>query len=172
MLAWKGVDLAIRAVEAVGANVRLTVVGDGPFLEPAKQIARELKVVDRVDFRGALSRQEAIRVFAEHHALLFPSLHDTGGLVILEAMANGLPVICLDRGGPAEAVEDGCGVRLNAINPRQTVQVLTEAVARYDTNRDLLELEGANAKSAVLRKYEWNHKGRSMAELYDRVRAN
>jgi glycosyltransferase involved in cell wall biosynthesis len=145
------------------------VVGSGSFLESARQLARELEVADRVHFLGALSRADNLRVLAEQHALLFPSLHDTGGFVVLEAMAKGMPVICLDRGGPAEAVEDGCGVRVHAIDPRQTVTALKDAIARYEKQRDLLELEGSNARTAVLRKYEWNRKGLEMVELYERV---
>jgi glycosyltransferase involved in cell wall biosynthesis len=51
-----------------------------------------------------------MNAYASFDALLFPSLHDSSGNVVLESMANGLPVVCLDLGGPAQMVDDQCGI--------------------------------------------------------------
>ena len=47
--------------------------------------------------------------YYQHDALLFPSLRDSGGMVVLEALAHGLPVVCTDRGGPGLIVNRRCG---------------------------------------------------------------
>ena len=52
-------------------------------------------------------------MYANHDVLLFPALHDSGGMVVLEAMSHGLPVVCLKLGGPATMVDDRCGYAID-----------------------------------------------------------
>ena len=51
------------------------------------------------------ARARSAELYRRHHALLYPSLHDSSGNVVLEALFHGLPVVCLDLGGPAEIVD-------------------------------------------------------------------
>ena len=108
LLWWKGVHLAIRAIaraRAQSVDATLTIVGDGPARRDLEKLARELGISDHVIWRGEVSRQELLGMYGAHHAFLFPSLHDAGGTVILEALAHGLPVICLALGGPGKMVD-------------------------------------------------------------------
>ena len=91
LLWWKGVHLAVRALaraRAQSVDATLTIVGGGPA-------RRDL--------------EKLLGMYGAYHAFLFPSLHDAGGMVILEAWAHGLPVICLDLGGPGKMVDPTCG---------------------------------------------------------------
>jgi glycosyltransferase involved in cell wall biosynthesis len=64
-------------------------------------MADRLEVGERVEFRGWVARERVQEVMrTEADVLLFPSLHDEAGWVVVEAMAAGLPVLCLDVGGP------------------------------------------------------------------------
>ncbi|MDP9234620.1 MAG: glycosyltransferase [Actinomycetota bacterium] len=100
LLPWKGVSLAIRTLVPL-AGWELTICGGGPDLKRLRKLARRLGVADRVRFLGRLPRTDARRLMRESaDALIFPSLHDEGGFVVAEALAAGLPVVCLDRGGP------------------------------------------------------------------------
>jgi len=56
-----------------------------------------------------LPRKEIDQVYQKHDLLLFPSLRDSGGMVVLESMSNGKPVVCLDLGGPGVIVDNSCG---------------------------------------------------------------
>jgi glycosyltransferase involved in cell wall biosynthesis len=67
-------------------------------------------VADAVEFAGHVPRQQLIGSLLSYTALVFPSLHDSGGLVVLEALSKGLPVVCLDLGGPGIMVNGSCGV--------------------------------------------------------------
>jgi glycosyltransferase involved in cell wall biosynthesis len=101
VLALKGLELALQALKRSQTGARLTIVGDGPFLQELKNLTRRLDLESRVIFRGRLAREEILGMIPQFHVFLFPSLHDSGAFAVLEAMANGLPVICLDCGGPA-----------------------------------------------------------------------
>jgi glycosyltransferase involved in cell wall biosynthesis len=73
---------------------------------PQEQALRE-RLGDRATFLGWLSGDELPRVYASADVFLFASQTDTFGQVVLEAMASGLPVVAVRRGGPSSLVEDG-----------------------------------------------------------------
>ncbi len=100
LLPWKGLALALRALALV-PEWRLVVLGSGPDLPRLHRLARRYGVQHRVDFRGWQPRDEVLRVMREEaDVFLFPSLHDDSPLAVAEALAVGLPVVCLDHGGP------------------------------------------------------------------------
>ena len=165
----KGVDLALRALKASHTDATFTLIGDGNYLAAARRLATRLGLEQQVNFRGRLPRHEVLEGYSEYDVLLFPSLHDTGGYAVIEAMMNELPVICLDRGGPAVAVEENCGVKI-PIGTRQTIVTgLAAAIRGYDQDRSRVREHGRAAREIVLRKYEWERKGEQMNELYQRT---
>jgi glycosyltransferase involved in cell wall biosynthesis len=96
----KGGAIAIEAI-ARAPDWRLVVLGDGPDRRRLERLARRRGVAERVEFRGWQPREEVWRVMREEaDVLLFPSLHDEAGWVVVEALSQGLPVLCLDHGGP------------------------------------------------------------------------
>jgi len=100
LISWKGVHLAIRAIARL-PEWRLLIAGDGREESALRRLAVDLGLADRVQFLGWLERDEVFRLMSEEaDALIFPSLHDEAGMVVAEARAIGLPVVCLDRGGP------------------------------------------------------------------------
>ena len=113
LLYWKGLHLALRALKEVRRNipdVTLRVIGDGNDRAWLLRIAQEEGVSNLVEWTGAKPHKEIWREYRESVALIFPSLHDSGGMVVIEALAAGLPVVCLDRGGPGSIVNASCGV--------------------------------------------------------------
>lgn len=107
LLGWKGAHLAIRAVAktvASGAPVEFTLLGKGPYEAELRRVAASLGLHDDIRWVNQMPQHELFALYQNMHCLLFPSLHDSSGNVVLEAQANGLPVICLDLGGPATLV--------------------------------------------------------------------
>jgi glycosyltransferase involved in cell wall biosynthesis len=111
LIPWKGGAIAIEAI-AQAPDWRLVVLGEGPDRQRLERLAQRLGVAERVEFRGWQPRAEVWRVMREEaDVLLFPSLHDESPLTVAEALALGLPVLCLDHGGPpvvARAVGAAC----------------------------------------------------------------
>ncbi|MFB4354652.1 glycosyltransferase [Microbacterium sp. LS_15] len=101
LLAWKGAALAIETIAQSEADGwRLLILGEGYERRRLQQLASDLGVTDRVEFRGHLPREETLETLANSDALLFPSMHDQAGWIVGEASSMGLPVVCLDLGGP------------------------------------------------------------------------
>jgi len=84
-------------------DLRLIVVGDGPYLDQMKQASKGLPCI----FTGCLSGEALAAVYASSDIFVFPSATDTFGNAVLEAQASGLPVIVTDQGGPCENIIKG-----------------------------------------------------------------
>jgi glycosyltransferase involved in cell wall biosynthesis len=100
LIYWKGAELALHALERA-PRWDLVIHGDGPESGKLRRIAAELGIEDRITFGGTVDRETLLqRMRTEFDVFLFPSLHDDCGWVVAEAISAGLPVICVDRGGP------------------------------------------------------------------------
>jgi glycosyltransferase involved in cell wall biosynthesis len=114
LLCLKGIHLALRAVaqaRASGADIRFTVIGSGPREAWLKGIATTLGLAEpALRWMAHVPQDHLFEMYETGHCLLFPSLHDSGGNVVLEALAFGLPVVCLDLGGPKTLVDAQCAL--------------------------------------------------------------
>lgn len=111
-LYWKGMHLGIEAFAAHAREfpaARLHFVGEGPEAGLWRRQVGRAGLDERVEWTPWLARDELAGLFDRHDILLYPSLHDSGGMVVLEALSRGLPVICLDLGGPGRIVDESCG---------------------------------------------------------------
>jgi glycosyltransferase involved in cell wall biosynthesis len=121
-------------------------------------------------FLGQLPREKVLNIYQEFDVMMFPSLHDTGGFAVIEAMFNELPVICLDCAGPAVGVHDGCGVKVSVQQSRKRViEDLAAGIRRYDQDRQLLLTQGKAARLSILENYDWDKKGNQMNEVYEEI---
>ncbi len=117
LLHMKGIHLILRALKIVRSEIpdaTLTIVGDGRDRIWLQNLARQLGVDEAVEWRGQLPRQEVIGLYASYTAFVFPSLHDSGGTVVMEALSQGLPVVCLDLAGPGAILPEDCGIKIPA----------------------------------------------------------
>lgn len=97
--------IAIFAKISDAVDSRLILVGDGPDAIVAREMSKELGILDRVKFVGIVDRVAPLLARAD--LFLLPSSTESFGLVALEAMASGVPVIASDVGGIPEVVEHG-----------------------------------------------------------------
>ena len=106
----KGQSLLVESIAALarrGVDARLTIVGDGPELSRLRALAERLGVADRVELPGAVG-QDAIRAYYERADLFaLPSFAEGLPVVLIEAMATGLPVVASRITGIPELVEEG-----------------------------------------------------------------
>lgn len=140
----KGMQLGMPAFAKllkVTPNARLTMVGKGPDEAFWRHMAKQIGIDKQIDWVPWVRQSELVQIYCSHDVMLFPSLRDSGGMVVLEAMSHGLPVVCLKLGGPGVLVDDSCGraVDVAGTDVETAISKLAEA---------LIEL----AASPVLRK--------------------
>jgi glycosyltransferase involved in cell wall biosynthesis len=166
----KGVREAIGALKYLrDAPVTFDVVGDGFDRERCEQIAAETDVTDKVRFHGRRTRREVDEFYKAADVFVFPSYREPGGNAPLEAMAWGLPLIVSNRGGPAAAVDETCGIRIEPENPEQLSQEIAQAVRRLVADRSLRLSLGAGARVRAARTALWDEKIRKVEQLYEDV---
>jgi glycosyltransferase involved in cell wall biosynthesis len=106
----KNWDTLLRAFAKICVEqpgVRLVLIGDGTARQSLETLAAELGIMDRVAFTGALPFEEIPRYLKAADAFTFASVTETQGLVTIEAMAAGLPVVAVDGPGTRDIVENG-----------------------------------------------------------------
>ncbi|WP_422012420.1 glycosyltransferase [Roseateles sp.] len=136
LLGLKGVHFAVRSLALLrerGMDARLTVVGSGPMQAPLRALAHEREIKEHVAFVEFLPQQQLFERYAAAHVFVFPSLRDSGGNVVPEALSAGLPVVCLKLGGPPSFVNDRCGVVVparDAADEEVIVTRLADAIQR------------------------------------------
>jgi glycosyltransferase involved in cell wall biosynthesis len=157
LIHWKGCSLAIRALAASGLDfARLIVLGDGPERQRLRRLAAHLGVGDRVEFRGWVDRAALFEAFARADVVLFPSMHDEGGIGLVEAMAHGVIPVAIARGGPALIIGEagflspvGRSVRETVAGLASNLRLAADPVARVRLR--------ARARSRAL-EFAWNNK--------------
>lgn len=140
----KGIDLLLRALalwNPPAGTVELRIVGDGPLAGKLKRLANELGVADRVRWLGAVRPEAMPDVFAQCHAFVLASRHETFGVVAAEALMCGKPILTTRCGGPESIVRTGVGRVVNVDDVRALADGLAwmvEHLAEFDTH-DLRE---------------------------------
>ena len=152
----KRIDLAMRALAEL-PEMRLLLVGGGPLLGGLQDLARGLGVADRVHFGGAVAHGDVASCLAASDCLALTSDRESFGMVLLEAMACGKPVVSSNLPGPASIVEqDGCGVLFRTGDAGDLVRAL----------REVRPGMGERGRALVLRKYTWEIVGRQLDGIY------
>jgi glycosyltransferase involved in cell wall biosynthesis len=170
LLHWKGFHLGLRAfAQANLPDAEYWIVGDGPERKRLECLAQKLSIAHQVKFWSNLPREETLAKLGECTALVHPSLHDSGAFVCLEAMAAGLPVVCLDLGGPAIQVTEQTGFKVPAHTPEQAVQDLCEAIARLAKDSQLCLAMGEAGRTRVNQIFNWEVKASHLAQQYEEI---
>jgi glycosyltransferase involved in cell wall biosynthesis len=147
-------------------DARLTVVGEGPALNDWKRRSIELRLNDRVQFAGRVPRQQLDSYYGSADALVFPALRDSGGSALLEAMARGLPVICLDWGGPGEVVDEKSGIKIPVTTPGVTVEALARAIVQIGAEPGIGPALGRAAQARARELFGWRAKQDLLVSTY------
>ena len=103
----------------------MNVAGDGPIESMLKKKAKDYNIDQSISWLGKIKRNELFELFKKSDLLIFPSLRDSGGLVILEAMSYGLTAAVLDIGGPGQIVDNDCGIKIN-IEKKEENEIIIE----------------------------------------------
>jgi glycosyltransferase involved in cell wall biosynthesis len=116
----KANDQLIRMVKDLGRNdVRLIIIGDGPSRASLEELASQLGVSEQVYFAGFAAEKDKEALLQIADLYVSTSQHEGFGLVYLEAMAAGLPIVCYDHGGHTDYLEQGKTGAVVALNQLQ-----------------------------------------------------
>ena len=172
----KGFDMTIKAFATFyhqlskreQQEVKLTLVGDGPYKEALINMAYKLHIEHAVTFIAWIEREKLAKIYQRASLFLFPS-HEGAGMVVSEAMSYGLPVVCLDNSGPGEFVNHACGLKVNEKSYSETITALADHVTTLYTNKRLRNRLSKGARARFNAIFDWNRKGEQLADIYKEV---
>jgi glycosyltransferase involved in cell wall biosynthesis len=163
----KGILLLLDVMKALKEypGITLTVVGDGEMRDAFLNKLREYKLEATVDWKGKVP-YEAIRDhYAGHDVFFYTSLRDSGSLQLLEAMAFGLPVVCLHLHGQAIIVDDTTGIRCKCDTPETAIENLKQAIIYLYNHPDKVRKMSEAAYNFAARQ-KWQHKIGAIVNQY------
>ena len=172
-VARKGFDLAVRALPGI-PNAELVIVGGPPPSElendpeavRLRQLARELGVSDRVKLCGSVARADMPAVLRSADVVACTPWYEPFGIVPLEAMACGIPVVASAVGGMLDTVVHDVTGRLV---PPKRPDLLADAVAGLLRDEFLRKSLGAAGRDRARSRYSWDRIAADTLRVYDRV---
>ena len=161
---WATLLQAFALAQKSQPNIRLVLVGDGPQADALRQLVGELGVAERVLFTGKVPFGEIPNYLKAADLFAFASVTETQGLVTLEAMAAGLPVVAVAASGTQDILEDGA----QGFLVQNDAQDLSSGIIRLIENPGLM----SRFKSAALRKsriYDNKRLARKLLKVYEQA---
>lgn len=162
----KGVAGLIKAFARVSTeidNAKLVIAGKGPQEKYLKTMVGELELQQRVVFTGFINDDARDQIFSIAEAAVFPSLYEPFGIVALEAMASGTPVVVTDVGGLSEIVEDGTtGIKV----PAADEEALAQALMKLMQDHALAEKLCKNADKVIKSQFSWDKIAQETVDVY------
>jgi glycosyltransferase involved in cell wall biosynthesis len=172
---WKGQREAIEALAALPAFTpapHLVLCGGPPYLtdedypDELVRVTRSLGLEERVHFVGAATEAEKRDLLLAATALVHPAQREAFGIVVIEGMAAGKPVVVTDAVGPRSIVE---GSGAGELVPRGDVRALADAVARVLSDPERARSMGAVGQAHVRAHYDKVQMVRRVEDVYERV---
>ncbi len=162
----KGQDVLLRAAAQLPAELpwQMWFAGAGPFLEPCKKIALELKLKDRVRFTGAVA--DPAPLYATADAAVMASLAEALPNFLIEAQAAGLPVVATAVGGVPECFEDG---RTGLAVPSGDLAALVAALTRAIKDENWREAAKAPARTRAKELFDAHRNAARWVELFQKL---
>jgi glycosyltransferase involved in cell wall biosynthesis len=158
---WKGYDLLLEGFAAFvrahpDVDSRLVVTGSGRYRSTLERLAAREGIADRIEWTGYLpSRDDVAKRLRESDLYALPTLRDGPPVALLEAMAHGVPVLCLDHGATAELVPDGAGFKIAACDRSSIIAGVADACAKASSETELAAEMGRFGRAHASTRHAW-----------------
>jgi glycosyltransferase involved in cell wall biosynthesis len=162
----KALSLLLKALAGLQPTVafELRVYGEGPCERRWRRLARSLGLEGQVAWMGWVPHKEVLAAYGWADVFVFTSLRDTSGNAILEALGNGVPVVCLAHQGAGDIVTSSCGVPVTVTTPREVVLGIRQALMRMTNPEEMSRLRNGATERA--REFLWARNAETMATAY------
>jgi len=162
----KGVHYLLKAFAEIAKrykNVELHIYGSGPQEYYLKELALSLGIPGKVKFHGLIPRERLLKEYSKHDIYAHPSLSESFGLAILEAMASGLPVVAFNIPNVNEIVEHG---KVGLLARQRDPNDLSRKLALLIEDEKLRKTLGSNARKRVEEVYDWSIISQKYINIY------
>jgi glycosyltransferase involved in cell wall biosynthesis len=131
----KGLDILIKAFRDLANkedhNVQLRIAGRGESREELEKQVRQEQLSDKVLFLGRISRDQMVQEMQGANCFVLSSIYEAFGVVLIEAMSTGLPVIATRSGGPENIVDESCGILIRPGDVKEMEEAMAGMISEY-----------------------------------------
>jgi glycosyltransferase involved in cell wall biosynthesis len=162
----KQLSLALQSIaKSNNSHIKLHIVGGGNDSE-YKIKADNLGIKDQCFWYGSIKHDEVQALMKNSDVFFFTSVAEGTPHVVLEAIGNGLPILCFNTCGQGDVVNESIGYKIELSNPGKSTSEFSEILNYLDANRELLLEWSQNCKTRQ-EELSWNNKALKMVELYN-----
>jgi len=168
LVPYKGADMALEAAAPLLRDgiMTLDILGEGPHRFVLERIVEQEGVGTSVVFHGEVKHQAVCQFLLNSDLLVFPSIREFGGAVVLEAMAVGSVPMIVNYGGPAELVTEKTGFRVELGNRSEIIRRLREALTRIAADPSTIDQKSQAAICRARGQFTWQAKAEQVWEVY------
>lgn len=167
----KQLPLALRIIKRTNnSKVHLNIYGTGNDLQIKENriLSEKLNINAQVSWHGNVPNSEIANAMKKAHLFLFTSVSEDTSTVVLEAISNGLPVMCFETCGMGYVINDKVGRKIPLTNPQQSVEDFAEAINMLEGNRAMLKQMSENCRQRQ-DELSWDNKALQMVKLYNEI---
>ena len=161
----KGIEYFVEAIPKVMeriCDVKFIIVGNGPIRNDLDKLIKAKKIEQSVNLVGHVPRHEIVEYYQKADVLVMPSLREAQGIVALESMACGLPIIASNIGGIPEIVKDNFN---GFLVPPANISALSDAIVKVLSNPDLRRKLSNNAIDSA-KEFSWRNNIERINKVY------
>lgn len=165
----KGIDFNLKAISKIAnkyPNLKYLIIGDGLEKDHLKRLSKNLGIDQMVEFLGQLSHENVFAYMAKADIFSLPSWDEAFGVVYIEAMAHGKPVIGCQGEGIEDFVMQG---KTGLLVKPKDVDSLTEALDFLLYNQEEAKAMGVRAQKVILENYTWEKNAKKTIEVYNQA---
>ena len=151
---------SLKIIDDKGIDFQCTLIGEGMDLDLMKEKAKELQLINKVSFTGLLQGQTLADELSSGDFLVLSSNYENMPVVILEALASGLPVVSTNVGGIKEMIDDTKGI---LVEPRNKEALAEAMIKMIETHKNY---DANYLRNSVIEKYGYENVGRFLSRLY------
>lgn len=173
---YKGLIYLLKAISLLSdlekKNISLTVVGfkgESPYEKEIYRYIENNKLKDIVTLVGYVPKEIALTYYKAADIFCFPSLAEAGGTVVLEAMANGLPVLAAKVGGPVTSISSDSGILVNCTYRDEFIEDLRSAISSVLNGNICISTLSYAARKRVEEHFTWNARLEKISGIYESI---
>ena len=151
---------SLKMIEEKGIDFQCTLIGEGMDLELMKEKAQNLQLINKVSFTGLMEGQKLADELSSGDFLVLSSNYENMPVVILEALASGLPVVSTNVGGIKEMIDDTKGILVEPRNKEALAEAMIKMIETYKS------YDANHLRNSVIEKYGYESVGRFLSGLY------
>jgi glycosyltransferase involved in cell wall biosynthesis len=164
---FKCTDILIKSLAKTKNPIILDIVGYGPEQAKCKRLVASLGLENRVNFCDWREREALFDSFNEYRAVVLPSIGDSNGMAVQEAMAHGLPAICLNWGGPQMLIDHSIdGILIDPLSENQIIEELAFYLDNLSENAQAAESLSIRAHQKS-QSWRWSEIASAWMKHYD-----